>query len=485
LIAAGAGVAGGALGLSMEGATLALARVTGGRFRATALLAGGGLGAVLWARRTRRRANAPIETAGQLLLFSAAGGELAVAAVERIPAEQRRRLLAKVGTTVVAAASAVGAVRQKLAEPRDPVKASILYDYRLTVSGGPGSRLPLDRLDREGRKYLGNAIPADRIAEVMGEDAASDPVRVFAGLDSAENPAERARLAVAELERLGGFDRSRIVFFCPTGAGFVNPVAVETEELMSRGDVASVVVQYSNKRAVRAFKDLETARTTWRSVLEELDRALATRPSTERPEIVVYGESLGCWVVAEALSERGPETIEALHIARGALIGVPHTARRKLRAIRESGVELPEGLGIFGSLDELMALPQERLEQLRYVLYTHPEDPVGLFNGARLIWERPEWLTAEARHPRVPRMRWLPWITYLHLLFDLKNGTGHSTAFANYAHDYRTELPTLLRVAFGHHDVTNRQLQAIEEETVRSAERQARREARAHVGPRT
>ena len=69
------------------------------------------------------------------------------------------------------------------------------------------------------------------------------------------------------------------------------------------------------------------------------------------------------------------------------------------------------------------------------------------------------------------------------MMFDVKNGTGGSTAFQNYAHDYRIDVPALLKVAFGHGDVPDRQLVAIEEEVVLSAGRQARREARAHVGP--
>jgi uncharacterized membrane protein len=418
-----------------------------------------------------------------VLLVAGVGGELAVVAWDLIPDQQRTTLTTKVWTTALGAASAAGALRQRLAEPRDLMKSSIAYDYLPTVSGGDGSRLPLADLDREGRKFLGNAVTRDRIVEVMGGEA-RDPIRVYAGLDSAGSVAERARLAVAELDRLGAFACSRIVFFCPTGAGYVDPVAAEAEELMSRGDVASVVVQYSNKRAVRAFKDLSRARETWRIFLEHLCEALDARAEQRCPEIVVYGESLGAWVVAEALASEGAEAIRTLRIARGALVGLPYEARQKLRAIRDRGEALPEGLGIFGSLNDIAALRRADREGLRYVLFTHPEDPVGNFCGARLLWERPAWLGAEGRHPRIPsRMRWLPGITYLHLLFDVKNGIGSGATFENYAHDYRVELPALLRVAFGHPDVTDEQLRAIEEETVQSAERQARREARARVGP--
>jgi uncharacterized membrane protein len=319
----------------------------------------------------------------------------------------------------------------------------------------------------------------------MGADAL-DPIRVFAGLDHAETPQERAALAVAELLRLGALERSRIVFYCPTGAGLVDPVAVETEELMCLGDVASVAVQYANKRSVRAMKALPVARETWRSFLEQLGAALAMSNGT-RPELVVYGESLGAWVIAEAIAERGAGAIHGLGIDRGALIGVPYPARVKLRAVRDAGDPLPEGVAIHSSLDELVTLSDEEQARIRYLVFTHPEDPVGLYSGRNLIWQRPEWLErGKGRSKRIPgAMRWWPGVTWLQLLFDLKNGTGSLETFSAYAHDYRLELPALLRIAWGHGDVSDEQLQAIEHETVRLAARQAEREERAKVGLRS
>jgi hypothetical protein len=82
-------------------------------------------------------------------------------------------------------------------------------------------------------------------------------------------------------------------------------------------------------------------------------------------------------------------------------------------------------------------------------------------------------------------MRWLPGITYLQVMFDIKNGTTYTPRFEAYAHDYRAELPTLLRVAFGHVDVSDDQLHAIESVTARSYAEQAEREqkARSAAGP--
>jgi hypothetical protein len=81
-------------------------------------------------------------------------------------------------------------------------------------------------------------------------------------------------------------------------------------------------------------------------------------------------------------------------------------------------------------------------------------------------------------------MRWLPGITFFHVLFDIKNATSYTPVFEAYAHDYRRELPTLLRIAFGHGDITDAQLAAVDTATARSAVIQAEREAGARVGPR-
>jgi uncharacterized membrane protein len=482
LVTAGAGAMGGAVGLLAEGIVAVLARLLGRR-RALAATALGATGAAAYALERKGRGGVAT-TGAQVLGVAAFGGELGVVGWGRIPRRQRAQITNQAWTAALAAGSAIGALRSKLAEPSDLIKATIRYERLPTVSGGEGSFLPLDTIDREGRKFLGCAASAERISEVMGEDA-QDPIRVFAGLGSAETPEERARLAVAELERLGGLDRSRVVVYCPAGTGLVNPVPVEAEEYMSRGDVASVAVQYSQKRSLRARKDLEVASETFRLVLAELAQAIAAR-NGNRPEIVVYGESLGAWVIANAVAEGGAASITGFGIDRGAILGVPYPARTKLRRVLDSGDPLPDGVAIHTSLDELVLLPRDEQERIRYLVYTHPEDPVGNWVGNSVIWRRPQWLERRGRHRRIPgSLRWFPGITFLQLLFDLKNATGSEGVFSAYGHDYRLELPALLRIAWGHHDVTDRQLHAIEQATARSSEEQADREDRARVGVRT
>ena len=62
---------------------------------------------------------------------------------------------------------------------------------------------------------------------------------------SADTEQERADLALQELIRVGGFDRSALVVAVPVGTGWMDPGAHDTLDFMLGGDVATVGVQYS------------------------------------------------------------------------------------------------------------------------------------------------------------------------------------------------------------------------------------------------
>ena len=84
-----------------------------------------------------------------------------------------------------------------------------------------------------------------RICAHFRERTRSKPIRVYVGLRSAETPRERAKLALEELKRVGGFDRSVLIVVMPTGTGWIDPAAMDSVEYLHGGDVASVAVQYS------------------------------------------------------------------------------------------------------------------------------------------------------------------------------------------------------------------------------------------------
>ena len=479
VIYAGAALMGAAAGALGDEVAVRLARrLPGGRATAGGLLVLAGLGGRRASPRAGRAgpATSAVETASSVTAFTAGAGEVGAFVLERLPRELRAFVVGEALALALGGALALRALTRRLAEPADRVKASLVYDYLPSVSGGEGSAAPVATLDREGRKFLGLAVPARAIEEVMGAPT-RDPVRVYVGLASAPTPRERVALALAEIERLDALSRRRLLVVCPTGAGFVNPVVVEAEEYMSRGDVAAVCVQYNNQRSHRSLGNVPVARETYRFLLGGLAERIRAMDAGARPEVVVYGESLGALIAAEVVAEGGLGLLEELEISRAALVGLPYAGARKLIDLRRKEGVVPESVGVFATAEEMSMLPEEEQARLRYVVLTHPEDPVANYTGKQLLWRRPFWLPRSGGHPRIPPgVRWLPGITFLHALFDVKNGTAFDVEFEAYAHDYRAEVPALVRVAFGHRDVSTAQLGRIAERTARSAREQDARQ---------
>ena len=111
-------------------------------------------------------------------------------------------------------------------------------------SGGPESLAPWDTLGFQGRNFTGTGPTGEQIAAFTGS-AALEPIRAYAGIASAADVEARARLAVDDLERAGGFDRKYLLVAGTTGTGWVDPGGIDSLEYETGGDVASVAIQYS------------------------------------------------------------------------------------------------------------------------------------------------------------------------------------------------------------------------------------------------
>ena len=92
-----------------------------------------------------------------------------------------------------------GATAEGVEQPTSPLR-----------SGGPGSLVSWESLGRQGRTITGTGPTAEEIADWSGAEA-KEPIRAYAGTVSAEDVEERAELAVADLERAGGFDRAYLL----------------------------------------------------------------------------------------------------------------------------------------------------------------------------------------------------------------------------------------------------------------------------------
>src|SRR5215216_3773323 len=308
-VSAASAALGGAAGAASEVLVMRLAqRLEGGEGAARGVLAGAGALAVL--AELPADPHPAISLAGQAARVSGICALIGAVAPAReaVPLDRPRTLVA-VGIAGVAALTGWQQL-EKRSRPRRPRLAEYPAERRLATAAAVAGGF-------EGSRFTGTAVAADEMGAAAIGPAASgpgaigpgasgpgasgpgaiepgasgpdaiDPIRVFVGLRAADSVEERARIAVDELERLGAFERRRILVCSATLRGYVNPIAVAAEEHLSRGDVASVVVQYHDRRTLLMPAKVPIAARTHRALLEELRR----RVPAGGPEVCVYGES--------------------------------------------------------------------------------------------------------------------------------------------------------------------------------------------------
>jgi uncharacterized membrane protein len=338
-----------------------------------------------------------------------------------------------------------------------------------TVSGGPGSAVPWATLGREGRRhafayvrpstvdYRPPGVPDLSIATVMGQAARATPVQVYVGLDSAPDGRTRVELAMKELDRTGGWDRSLLMLISPTGTGYVNYYAVAAAEYLTLGDIATVTLQYSKRPSALSLGRIGAAREQNRLLLLHVLERLRRRPADRRPRVVLFGESLGAHTSQDVLMHWGTLGPQALGIDRALWIGTPYASKWMHQVTRRADPDVdPDLVGIFNDFAQYSALPLERRERLRYVLVNHDNDGVTKF-GVDLIATRPPWLDPgrpPVRHvpgasPRgiPPAMHWRPLTTFLQTFVDMKNAQ-RSQAYQAFAHDYRPDLAPFVSAVY-------------------------------------
>ncbi|MFI5081548.1 MAG: alpha/beta-hydrolase family protein, partial [Streptosporangiales bacterium] len=171
-----------------------------------------------------------------------------------------------------------------------------------TVSGGPASVVAWPSLSREGVRFVNLALTRQEIADVTGApiDTVKTPVRAFAGLASGPAVDVRVDLVMEDLARLGAFERSVLCVASPTGSGYVNYVAIETLEYLTRGDCATVALQYSLRPSFLSLDRVAMGREQNRALLHALERRLQGLPEGRRPRLVGFGESLGAHTMQDA-----------------------------------------------------------------------------------------------------------------------------------------------------------------------------------------
>ena len=266
-------------------------------------------------------------------------------------------------------------------------------EYR---SGGPESTVTWESIGREGRAFIHQGLTAGQIASVVGDPAAVEPVRAFIGLETAPTATERAQLAVAELRALGGFDRAAIAVAGGTGSGWIDPKAANSLEYATHGDVATVSMQYSYLPSWLSFLvDQSRAATNAEQLITALRVELDGLPADQRPDLYVYGESLGAFSTGSAFTsveDMSTTTDGAL------LIGPPSfdTTWQKVVEGREPGSPVWKPLYDDGGLVRVATTDADLTDQTltwttdNPIIYlTHASDPIVAWTADHAAWLDP------------------------------------------------------------------------------------------------
>ena len=306
--------------------------------------------------------------------------------------------------------------------------------------------------------------PAD-ISHVMGEPAVQ-PIRVYASLESASSSQERAERLLAEIDRTGALDRPVFALFSPTGSGYVNYVATETLEYLTRGNCASAAIQYSVLPSALSLGKVHEATAQTRIVINGIVQRLLSRPAEQRPRFLLFGESLGSQVSQEMFAGQGHSGPSGIGLDAAVWIGTPAATVWRTEIDNPDITATPvvrEGVFVTRGNRDWAGLTDDDRAAVRYLLLQNGDDPIPKFEPT-LLWRRPSWLGPDHTRPHgAPRgTRWLPVTTFFTTFVDLQNALAPTPGvFDEGGHDYRKLIPETLRTVFSL-EVTDAQMARVQ-----------------------
>lgn len=305
-------------------------------------------------------------------------------------------------------------------------------------SGSAASLIAWDDLGGEGRKTVLSAPDKAAIEAFTGKPAL-EPLRVYVGLNAAKTIRARAELALAEMRRVGAFERSIVVIATPTGTGWIDPSGQQPLEYLQHGDVATVAVQYSYLPSWLALLTepdygVETSRAVFK-IIYEYWRNL---PVETRPKLYLNGLSLGA--LNSGIS------FDLFDIVgdpfQGAFwIGPPFPSRIWNEVTDARDPETPSWLPRFrdGSLVRFTNQQDHTQDAtanwgpMRIVYLQYPSDPIVFFKP-QYGWRKPDWMYEPRGADVSPALRWFPLVTVLQLGLDVMTATttpfGHGHVYA-------------------------------------------------------
>ena len=310
------------------------------------------------------------------------------------------------------------------------------------MSGGPGSLIDWEAMGQPGRDFVTTGPDAEDIAAFTGQ-AALDPIRVYVGRANGDTPQERAQLALAELQRLGAFDRKILVVTSPTGTGWMDPGSHDPLEYMHGGDIATVSTQYSYLQSPFALV-FETT-----TGLEQATATLAvihdhwkTLPEETRPRLYVHGLSLGAWssMYATNLFRLVDDPIDGAFWAGPPF---PSDFWNRVQHARNDGTPWVHPRVGDGSFIRYAARGDDGSNgaadwgDMRIMFLQYPSDPIVFFDPLSLF-RRPVWMREPPGDGVSPYLQFMPVVTQFQLALDMALSTTTPAGFGHsyYAQDY-------------------------------------------------
>ena len=337
----------------------------------------------------------------------------------------------------------IGGLRATYARVDSTTEAGVEQPSQPERSGSPASSMSWQSLGQQGRTFVAGGPSVGDLGAFAQRTglplAVREPIRVYAGLDSAPTLTEVAAHVVAELDRTGAWDREVLVVATTTGTGWVDPSMAEALELAWGGNTAIAAMQYSFVPSWVSFvSDRATPPAAGKALFDAVHAAWSSRPEADRPLLMVFGESLGSYGGQGAFS--GLQDMRAR--TDGALwVGTPSftedweylTDHRdpgslEISPVVDSGRAVRWGTDV-ASVANVWELPGP-WDPPRVLYVQHASDGVVWWSPNLLLHE-PDWLR-EPRGPDVlPSVRWFPVVTFFDVTIDLfvaqdvPDGHGH------------------------------------------------------------
>ncbi|MDW4498963.1 alpha/beta-hydrolase family protein [Sulfitobacter sp. D35] len=314
-------------------------------------------------------------------------------------------------------------------------------------SGSPESLIAWDDLGHAGKLFVHEGPDAAEIARLTGRPA-QEPIRVYAGLRSADDNRARAELVLEELKRTGAFERSVLVIATPTGTGWLDDAGIAPLEYLHGGDTAVAGVQYSYLASPQSLI-LEPGRAQGSAseVFDVIYGYWSALAPDSRPRLYLFGLSLGSYG-----SESSPMMYAYVRNPISGAVWAGPTFRNALwrRIIENRDDGSPAWAPVFetGTLIRVLS-PGGRIDRspdswgpLRIAYVANPSDAIVFFREDMWLY-RPAWMD-DPRGPDVsPLLRWVPVVTFLQVAMDMllaasvPPGHGHTYAARDYLQAWR------------------------------------------------